>query len=154
MRHCRLDVEPDLERILAKMLARNPLDRYQTPGEVAKALRPHTRSEMRARSSARSVSDKSAAHTPKRQDAAKCRRATIPPTEKEFDSSQVDGELEPRRRVIPPFGIALAGAVALLGILTVVIVLVANSGAGDPKKGQGACRQRHPRGPDGSGCSW
>src|SRR5258708_5622980 len=38
----RPEVSPALESVLGKMMARNPAERYQTPGEVAKALEPHT----------------------------------------------------------------------------------------------------------------
>jgi serine/threonine-protein kinase len=41
VREFRPEVSPALERVLAKMMARNPADRYQTPGEVAKALEPY-----------------------------------------------------------------------------------------------------------------
>ena len=47
MRKSRPEIPPYLERILAKMMARIPVDRYQTPGEVAKALEPHTRDKRR-----------------------------------------------------------------------------------------------------------
>jgi serine/threonine-protein kinase len=40
----RPDVPAELARILEKMLAKNPQDRYQTPGEVAKDLAPLARS--------------------------------------------------------------------------------------------------------------
>ena len=42
VRKSRPEVSPALERIVAKMMARTVEDRYQTPGEVAKALEPHT----------------------------------------------------------------------------------------------------------------
>jgi serine/threonine protein kinase len=43
LRLARPEVSPALERILTKMMERNPRDRYQTPGEVAKDLEPHAR---------------------------------------------------------------------------------------------------------------
>ena len=48
VRQIRPEVSPALERVLGKMMARDPGDRYQTPGEVAKALEPHTRDERQA----------------------------------------------------------------------------------------------------------
>jgi serine/threonine-protein kinase len=42
VRKVRPEVSPALEQILAQMMARNPADRFQTPGEVAKALGAHT----------------------------------------------------------------------------------------------------------------
>lgn len=44
----RPDVSPALERVVAKMMARNPADRYQTPDEVAKALEVHTEAKQKA----------------------------------------------------------------------------------------------------------
>jgi serine/threonine protein kinase len=45
VREVRPEVSPALEQVVAKMMARNPADRYHTPGEVAKALEPHTQQE-------------------------------------------------------------------------------------------------------------
>jgi serine/threonine protein kinase len=140
VRQRRPEVSLALERVLAKMMARNPLDRYQTPGEVAIALRPRTPGKRRERSSAPSITDSSGVPTPKRQDEERAPVRTIAPIEKEFGSVQSEGELEPRRRLIAPLGIALAGAVALLGMLAGVIVLIANSSASDSKKEQALVR--------------
>src|SRR5262249_34085667 len=49
VRAVRPEVPTALERVLAKMMARNPSDRYQTPGEVARALRPYAAKEEPAR---------------------------------------------------------------------------------------------------------
>ena len=43
-RSLRADVPAQLDAILAKMLARNPENRYQSPDEVAEALEPYCRS--------------------------------------------------------------------------------------------------------------
>jgi hypothetical protein len=40
VRACRPEVSPALEQVLARMMARDPAGRYQTPGEVAQALQP------------------------------------------------------------------------------------------------------------------
>lgn len=40
IRNLRDDVPPELEKVLLKMLARLPVNRYQTPAEVAAALEP------------------------------------------------------------------------------------------------------------------
>lgn len=39
---CRADVPPELDEVVARMLAREPDDRFQTPVEVAQALYPYT----------------------------------------------------------------------------------------------------------------
>jgi serine/threonine protein kinase len=132
----RPEVSPALESVLAKMMARNPRDRYQTPGEVARALEPHTRGERRTQSSASSISDSSVDPTPWYLDTAKAHVQALSPTEKEFDFSQLIGELKPRRRVIAPLGIALALVLTLLGVLVGVVVLAGNSGDSDSRKGQ------------------
>jgi serine/threonine protein kinase len=135
VRQCRPEVSPALERVLGKMMARNPLDRYQTPSEVAQALEPHTRDERRAQSRTPPISDRLGVHASKRRTAAKASVQPFTPPPAAFPSLQSDSERERRQRVIAPLWIALAGAVALLGILVGVIVLVANSGASDSKKG-------------------
>jgi serine/threonine protein kinase/N-acetylneuraminic acid mutarotase len=59
----RPEVSPALELVLAKMMARNPADRYQTPGEVAKALEPHTDKAGQAPAKAALVPERPAVHT-------------------------------------------------------------------------------------------
>jgi WD40 repeat protein len=51
LRRARPDVPPELASVLARMLAKKPDQRYQTPGEVATALEPfaHPRQEKRSR---------------------------------------------------------------------------------------------------------
>lgn len=44
----RLDVPAELERIIAKMMAKNPDERHQTPAEVADALLPFTKEQPHA----------------------------------------------------------------------------------------------------------
>jgi WD40 repeat protein len=56
------------------------------------------------------------------------------PAEAEPGPRQTDGEPEARRRVIAPLWVALAGTVALLGVLFGVMVLVAKTGAVVSKK--------------------
>jgi serine/threonine protein kinase len=41
VRQSRLEVSPALELVLAKMMARDPAERFQTPGEVRRALEAH-----------------------------------------------------------------------------------------------------------------
>jgi serine/threonine protein kinase len=43
LRKARLDVPPELAAVVARMMAKKPKDRYQTPGEVAATLEPFTR---------------------------------------------------------------------------------------------------------------
>jgi putative intracellular protease/amidase len=50
----RNDVPPDLLPVLARMMARNPAERYQTPAEVAQALAPFARTPPAARPQAAS----------------------------------------------------------------------------------------------------
>lgn len=50
VRESRPDVPHALEQVLAKMLARNRDSRYQTPGELAKALERFTASDVHAQS--------------------------------------------------------------------------------------------------------
>jgi formylglycine-generating enzyme required for sulfatase activity len=45
VRRGRQEVPRDLEVVIARMMARNPAQRYQTPSEVAQALRPFRRRE-------------------------------------------------------------------------------------------------------------
>src|SRR5205823_5185649 len=40
IQHLRTDVPAELARIVAKMMAKDPDQRFQSPGEVAEALRP------------------------------------------------------------------------------------------------------------------
>jgi formylglycine-generating enzyme required for sulfatase activity len=135
VRDRRPEVSPALERVLAKMMARNPPDRYQTPGEAAQALGPHTRDERPTLNTAL-IPGRSVAHTPGPPAVAEAPAHAFTPPGTEFASLQPDGERKPRRRVIASFWVALAGVVALLGVLLGVVVLVANMGAGDSKKGQ------------------
>ena len=149
MRQSLPEVPPGLEQLLAKMMTRKPEDRYQTPGQgakalelerdswwgqtqedrtpgqVAKALEPHTERERQARSGA----------TRKLPAVAKAPVRTFTPSETELALALPGGELNPRRRVMSPLLLALAGAVALLGVLVGVIALVANNDAGDSRKG-------------------
>jgi hypothetical protein len=68
VRRDRPEVSAALDGVIAKMMARKPEDRYQTPGEVAEALEPHagegtsapsdvSPSKGRGSGSARTVSD-------------------------------------------------------------------------------------------------
>src|SRR5262249_23584534 len=45
----RADVPPPLARVIDRMMARKPEDRYQTPADVAAALAPFTRARRRGR---------------------------------------------------------------------------------------------------------
>ncbi len=45
VRALRPDVPPPLEDVLARMMARDPADRYQTPAEAARALEPFARED-------------------------------------------------------------------------------------------------------------
>jgi hypothetical protein len=56
------------------------------------------------------------------------------------DSSQLDGQPEPKWKGITPFWIALAGTVALLAVVVGLVLLMANKGARGSKKGPGLAR--------------
>jgi serine/threonine protein kinase len=47
VRSLRPEVSPELAEVVAKMMAKRPEDRYQTPAEVAQALLPYTRARGR-----------------------------------------------------------------------------------------------------------
>ena len=111
VRKSRPEISLALERVVAKMMAYSPAERYQTPGEVAKALESHTQGE---------------------------RPFTVPKTESTF--LQEDSPRKPRRQITASAWIALAGAmaigtVALLGILVGAFVFDANKGTSDSKPG-------------------
>jgi serine/threonine-protein kinase len=142
VRKVRPEVSPALERVLVKMTARNPEERYQTPGEVAKALEPHTQDKRKVLSAAPTILDRPVAPLPKPlpMPAAPAQAITPSPQESVFASLQPEGGRKQRRNVSPAAWLGLAGAVALgtvalLGILVGVVVLVANKGTSDSKKG-------------------
>jgi eukaryotic-like serine/threonine-protein kinase len=64
VRQGRPEVSPALERVLARMMARSPAGRYQTPGEVAEALEPHTGEERQSLSKPAQSSAAAAAGEP------------------------------------------------------------------------------------------
>src|ERR1041384_5198926 len=95
------------------MTARKPLERYQTPGEAAKALQPHTQDERQARSAAPTRLDRSAAPRPKSPTVAEAPAQTILPPEKALASEEPGDEPEQRRNLPAAVWMGLVGAVAL-----------------------------------------
>ncbi len=63
VRRNRPEISPFLDLVLAKMMARNPEDRYQTPGELAMALEPHIAED--SQDSAAPTPEKAPARAPK-----------------------------------------------------------------------------------------
>jgi formylglycine-generating enzyme required for sulfatase activity len=78
---------------------------------------------------------------PARPGVAQMQQETSTSPEPQPDSSEPNDEFEPRRRVVPAFWIALAGTVAFLGIIVLVIVLFGDSLAGDSNKETSFARQ-------------
>jgi serine/threonine-protein kinase len=157
----RPEVLPALERILAKMMTLNPADRYQTPGEVAKALEAHAGKERQTRPS--SIAARPVAQLAQPQTDALSAPAVRPqrtrvsasPLAPPFRFPDTVAEpAEPVRKSdepLPPYwkepdwkkgkplawvlaGIAVA--VVLLGIIVGVTVPAAKKGVTDRKKEQ------------------
>jgi formylglycine-generating enzyme required for sulfatase activity/tRNA A-37 threonylcarbamoyl transferase component Bud32 len=126
-RAIRPAVSPALEAVLARMMARKPADRYHTPGEVVKALEPHTGKERPAVSIQNAATPAPAARSVEFQTAAPPRRAGGPVLRRR------PLQRLPSNRI--RLGIALGAAAAVLAVLVGVIVVVANPGAGDDKSG-------------------
>jgi serine/threonine protein kinase len=114
VRQVRPEVSPALERVIAKMMARNAGDRNQTPGEVAKALEPYS-------------------HASSAVDRSVVLAQISAPRWAEIGSLQHGDERKPRGKTISPVGLLLAGVVALVVVLAGLIVLVANNGGSDSK---------------------
>jgi serine/threonine-protein kinase len=138
VRQNRPEVSPGLERVLARMMARKPADRYQTPGEVGKALERHAREEARPRAAARGISTRHVTRTPEAPAVAEEPWPTSAP-QKPAPWQPTVGP-EPGRRVIAPLLIALAGTAALVGIVAGAIALVASRGGTDSGKGHALAR--------------
>jgi serine/threonine-protein kinase len=112
VREARPEVPPALERVLARMMARDPAERYQTPGEVAKALEPHTRDDKQVRAAA-PAADRPVAPEP----AAPARSPW------DFDREGGGGVRRPPRRGVPGW-VWLAGGAAALVVVVVVVLVV------------------------------
>jgi hypothetical protein len=125
----RPEVSPALERVLAKIMARNPADRYQTPAEVARALEPHARNEREIPDTTAPVSGRPLAREPKTRASPNAPARVITFREQAPASAQLGTECEPRRRAIAAFWLALAGSAALVAVVVAAIALVANGGA-------------------------
>jgi serine/threonine protein kinase len=114
VRQSRPEVSAALEQVLVKMMARDPAERFQTPGEVAKELEPYTH--------ASSPSDTSVVVTSKRPSAVG-----------KADSFQHLAESRAPRRLV---GLLLAALVALMALLGGAVFLVRTEGSKGKTKEQ------------------
>jgi serine/threonine-protein kinase len=111
----RPEVSLALEQALAKMMARNPAERYQTPGEVAKSLEPHTDVPRSLGSGDVLLTHGIRPRTP------------VPPQDSPrsaFVFAQAALETPTRRKVKVSVWMTLASAVVVLATLLGVILLV------------------------------
>jgi serine/threonine protein kinase len=115
VRKSRPEVSHALERVLLKMMASDPADRFQTPGEVALALEPHTRDEKQMRPPP--VADRPPVPIP----AAPARSPW------DFHREGGSGVRRPPRRAIPGW-IWLAGCAAAVVVVAVLLVLLVRNG--------------------------
>ena len=116
----RPDVSPELSAVLERLLAKDPADRYATPGEVAQALMPFTVGNDLAALLERARKEESTSTTP---DAT--RRATNSPISSALTDTResLEGELKetqpatepPRRRFLTRTTAAAAALLILLG---------------------------------------
>jgi serine/threonine protein kinase/N-acetylneuraminic acid mutarotase len=139
VRDARPEVSPALERVLAKMMARNPAERYQTPGEVAKALAPHTRDEKQVRPPPAPRPE------PAPEPAAPARSPW------DFDRERGEGVRPPRRGV--PGWVWLAGGATAIAVAVVVVLVVRNGSGpktpdGPPVVAKGPGGDDRPKDPD------
>jgi len=128
VRAIRPEVSPALEGILTRMMARDPAQRYQTPGEVAKALEPHTEKGKQVLSTPAPVVAR-----PKSQPA---KRPSVAPSESGFGPLPLPRSGERQRRNPALFLMAVGGVLGFLVLLIGVIVLVAGRGNGESTKGE------------------
>jgi serine/threonine-protein kinase len=122
VRKSRPDVSPALERVVARMMARDPAERYQTPGEVAKALELHTRDEKQGRAAP------PAADRPAAPETAPVRSPW------DFDRGEDGGGRRPRSRGVPGW-VWLAGCAATVVVGVVVVLAVRNGSKPTPPGG-------------------
>jgi serine/threonine protein kinase len=104
VRQSRPEVSPGLDLVLAKMMARQPEHRYQTPGEVAKALEPHTAKEGQARSKPTPIPETPAARAAQPQAARSLGFQASEPPQPEGQPQQpepVPAEPRPRPALVP-----------------------------------------------------
>jgi hypothetical protein len=114
VRKSRPEVSSGLERVLAKMTARDPANRYQTPGEVAKALEQHSGKERQARSRATTIADEPLPPMVERQSAwVVTSEATLP----DEPIIRPSGAIKPAKRRGILMGALIAAAVCGLSCL-------------------------------------
>jgi serine/threonine-protein kinase len=109
VRKSRPEVSADLDRIIAKMTARHPKDRYQMPAEVAEVLEPYTVTEKQALSRPTGVSERIVAQPEHSQAASQVSSETL--------SSQPIIRLFDTSKPVPARGL-------LKGLLIVAVVFV------------------------------
>jgi serine/threonine-protein kinase len=130
LRQVRPEVSPALERVVARMMARQPADRYQTPGEVARALEPHTARESPAPFTPGQTPGE-VAQMLRQAPATPPAPPPAPPV-----GPVVALILRPvgtgRRRSNHPPVVGVVAAVTLLAVLVGVLVFVASKGTSEP----------------------
>jgi probable HAF family extracellular repeat protein len=127
------------------MMARNPSDRYQTPGEVAKALEPHAANEGQALTKTAAMPVRAVRHPAKLRDAGSVTNQTMGPSQPEMVPQQHEhvtafsGLVHPhpsyrrptRKRNVPLFLTGAAGALVL--VVVGAIIALRSSSADDDK---------------------
>jgi serine/threonine protein kinase len=128
VRKVRPEISPALEQILARMMARNPAERYQTPGEVAKALGAHTAKGRQGRSDPALVLDRPITRKPKAEATGRVtaqagglsppetasQKPAFRPTPAE--AAPAGGERQPDRKKQPYLALALGGLLVGVGL--------------------------------------
>jgi serine/threonine-protein kinase len=124
VRQSRPEVSPALERVLAKMMAPNPGDRYQTPGEAASALAVHTRDELLpdANTTAAQLPSKAIQSLQQRPQG----NAIVAAPDYAFGQliSNSFKDKTPQRRRSIPVGMVLAGLSAVIILVIVLLVCI------------------------------
>jgi hypothetical protein len=138
LRQARPDVPPEFEAVVARMLAKDPARRYQTPAEVAAALAPFVRAEATPAPKARTTFQGS-----KRQSPGREATTMLPgsPFGRIGAGTRPEAPAGPARRQRRPVLLAGAGVAALAAVAVLAMVLLkarVNSPAGEAAVAQAA----------------